>query len=78
MNNGISLNNVAGVIVVKGSESYTCFADVCAHVLAESSLELKKDVALNYLAEMNLITRKSYKDINDVLEQARRIRARRM
>ena len=77
MNNGISLNNVAGVIVVRGSKDYTCFADVCAHILADGSLELKKDVALNYLAEMNLITRKSYKDINDVLEQARRIRAKR-
>lgn len=75
VNNGTSLNNVAGAIALKDG-AYTEFVDICAHVLAESGIELKKSVALNYLAEINLITRRSYKDIDVAMTKARQIRNR--
>ncbi len=75
INNGSSLNNVAGAVVKKNGE-YTQFVDVCAHALAESGIELKKGPALNYLAETNLITRRSYKELDIAMIRARQIRNR--
>ena len=69
------MNNVAGAIALKGG-AYTEFVDICAHALAVSGIELKKSVALNYLAEINLITRRSYKDIDVAMTKARQIRNR--
>ncbi len=75
INNGSSLNNVAGAVVKKDGE-YTQFLDICAHALAESGVELKKEPALNYLAEINLITRRSYRELDSALLKARQIRNR--
>lgn len=75
VNNGTSLNNVAGAIAKKDGE-FTLFVDVCAQALADSNVELKKTAALNYLAEVNLITRRSYKEIESAMAKARRIRNR--
>ena len=75
INNGSSLNNVAGAVVKKNGE-YTQFLDICSHALAESDMELKKEPALNYLAEINLITRRSYRELDSALMKARQIRHR--
>lgn len=76
VNNGMALHNVAGMIVKRGSP-YTEFVDACAAILADSDVELKKDAALNYLADQNLITKRRYKNIELVLQKASQIRARR-
>ena len=75
VNNGTSLNNVAGAIAKKNGE-FTQFVDICAHALADSGIELKKTEALNYLADINLITRRSYRDIEIAMNRARQIRNR--
>lgn len=76
VNNGMALHNVAGVIIKRGSP-YTEFLDACAAILADSDVELKKDAALNYLADQNVITQRRYKNIELVLQKASQIRARR-
>ena len=73
LNNGLSLNNVAGVIV-KREGTIKTFVDACANVIAEGNIELKKDSALTYLVETDMITRRSYKDINEALAKASQIR----
>ena len=75
VNNGTSLNNVAGAVAKKDG-NYTQFVDICAQALADSGIELKKTVALNYLAEINLITRRSYKELDIAMTKARQIRNR--
>lgn len=75
INNGTSLNNVAGAVVKRGG-TYSEFVDICADVLANSDIELKKDSALDYLALQNLITRRSYRDIDVAITKARQIRNR--
>lgn len=75
LNNGQSLNNVAGAIVKKDGEIKE-FKDACAAVLSESRIELKKSEALNYLADVNMITRRSYKDIDIAIRKAMQIRNR--
>ena len=74
-NNGRSLNNVAGAVVRKGS-GYDDFSDVCADALAKSGCALTKDKALDYLGEVNLLTRRSYRKIDSVLVKAKQIRNR--
>lgn len=76
VNNGISLNNVAGAIARKDGE-YTQFIDICSHAIAESDIELKKAPALEFLVEVNLLTKKSYKEIDVVLNNARQLRNKR-
>lgn len=73
VNNGVSLNNVAGAVAKKDGE-FTQFVDICAQALADSSIELKKTAALNYLADINLITRRSYKELDIAMTKARQIR----
>lgn len=75
LNNGQSLHNVAGAIVKKNGKIKE-FEDACAAVLAESRIELKKSEALNYLADVNMITRRSYKDLDTVIWKATQIRNR--
>lgn len=72
--NVMAFNNVAGAIVRKGS-SFTDFVDVCAALLAESHIELKKESALNFLVEQNMITQKRYSGIENAIQKAKRIRA---
>ena len=72
VNNGLSLNNVAG-FVVKKSGQIKEFVDACAAFLADGRIELKKVDALNYLADMNIISRRSYKDIDLALRRAAQI-----
>ncbi len=74
-NNGRSLNNVAGAVVRRGS-GFDDFADVCADAIAKSGCELTNNKALDYLGEVNLLTRKSYKKIDSVLVKAKQIRNR--
>ena len=74
-NNGRSLNNVAGAVVRRGS-GYDDFFDVCADALAKSGCILTKENALDYLGEVNLLTRRSYKKIDSVLVKAKQIRNR--
>ena len=52
------------------------FEDACAAVLSESRIELKKNEALNYLADVNMITRRSYKDLDTAMRKATQIRNR--
>lgn len=66
LNNGQSLHNVAGAIVKKDGKIKE-FEDACAAVLSESRIELKKSEALNYLADVNMITRRSYKDSPQII-----------
>lgn len=75
VNNGLSLNNVAGFVVKKSGQNKE-FMDVCAAFLADGRIELKKANALNYLADMNVISRRSYKDIDPALRRAAQIRRR--
>lgn len=75
VNNGLSLNNVAG-FVVKKSGQIKDFIDACAAFLADGRIELNKVDALNYLADMNVISRRSYKDIDLALRRAAQIRRR--
>ncbi|MBU3878255.1 hypothetical protein HGO97_020855 [Faecalicatena sp. AGMB00832] len=75
LNNGLSLNNVAGAIVKKDGKIKE-FVDVCAAVLSESRITLKKSEALDYLTEVNMITRRSYKELDAALQKATQIRKR--
>ena len=75
LNNGRSLNNVAGAVVRRES-GYNDFIDVCADVLAKSDCTLTKNKALDYLGEVNLLTRRSYRKIDEALGKARQIRNR--
>lgn len=75
LNNGQSLHNVAGAIVKKDGEIKE-FEDACAAVLSESRIELKKSEALNYLADVNMITRRSYKGLDTAIRKATQIRNR--
>lgn len=72
-NNGQSLNNVAGALVKKGG-NFDEFEDVCADVLANGYVELNKSAALDFLAEQNLLTRRSYTSIEMALQKAKQIR----
>lgn len=74
-NNGRSLNNVAGAVVKKDS-GIDEFSDICADVISKSGCELTKNKALDYLVEVNLLTRRSYKKIDSVLVKAKQIRNR--
>jgi arsenate reductase-like glutaredoxin family protein len=75
LNNGLSRNNVAGAIVKKNGKIKE-FEDACAAVLAESQISLKKSEALDYLADVNMITRRSYKDLDSAIRKATQIRNR--
>lgn len=72
-NNGQSLNNVAGALVKKGGK-FAEFADICADALANGYVKLNKTAALNFLAEQNLITRRSYSGIERAIQKAKQIR----
>ena len=72
-NNGRSLNNVAGALVRKGT-GYDNFVDVCADILANSDTELTKSSSLDYLADQNLLTRRSYSNIEEAITKAKQIR----
>ncbi len=75
LNNGFSLNNVAGAIVKKNGSIHE-FVDACAAVLADGPISLNNNDAMNYLAEVNMITRRSYRDLEQALRKALQIRAR--
>lgn len=75
LNNGMALDNVAGVIVKKGGK-ISEFVDACAVILADSEVDLKKSTALDYLAKVNVITRRSYREIDNAIKIAKQIRAR--
>ena len=75
LNNGFSLHNVAGAVVKKAG-SIQEFVDACASVLADAPISLNKKDTLNYLAEVNMITRRSYRDLDLAIRKATQIRAR--
>ena len=62
--------------IVKKDGKIKEFEDACAAVLSESRIELKKSEALNYLADVNMITRRSYKDLDTAMRKATQIRNR--
>ena len=72
-NNGQSLNNVAGALIKRGGD-FDEFENVCADVLGNGYVELNKNAALNYLAEHNLLTRRSYAGIEKAIQKAKQIR----
>lgn len=72
-NNGQSLNNVAGALIKRGG-NFDEFENVCADVLGNGYVELNKNAALNYLAEQNLLTRRSYAEIEKAIQKAKQIR----
>lgn len=72
-NNGQSLNNVAGALIKRGGD-FDEFENVCADVLGNGYVELNKNAALNYLAEENLLTRRSYAGIEKAIQKAKQIR----
>lgn len=76
MNLSYSRKTVAGAIV-KTDSSYKEFVDLVADILANSDIELKQTVALEYLADLNIIINKRYSDVGVALDKARRIRNRR-
>lgn len=76
MNLSYSRKTVAGAIV-KTDSSYKEFVDLVADILANSDIELKQTVALEYLADLNIIINKRYSDVGVALNKARRIRNRR-
>ena len=75
VNNGVSMGNVAGAIV-KLDGKIIEFVDVCADFLANSHINLDKASALEYLASNNMITRRSYKDVDKAIQKAKQIRER--
>ena len=75
-NNGSSLNNVAGALV-KRKSGYDDFEDVCADVLAHGYVDLTNNKALDYLANLNLLTRRSYAGIDRAISKAKQIRNKR-
>ena len=75
LNNGVSMSNISGAIVKK-TGMIKEFVDVCAEILAYSNTTLDKSNALNFLADKNLITRRSYKDIDIAIRKAKQIRER--
>ena len=75
LSNGFSLHNVAG-IVAKKTGSIREFVDACAAVLADAPIPLNKKDALDYLAEVNVITRRSYRDLDLAIRKAQQIRNR--
>lgn len=73
LNNGTSLNNIAGA-VVKSDSCFNNFAEICSDFLAKSEINLNNNEALDYLVNQGLLTRRKYGDIEMVLEEARRAR----
>lgn len=75
LRNGRALHNVAGAIVRRGGNIKE-FSDVCAAELAAARVSLRETDALNYLAGIDLITRRSYKDLDTAIQKAVQIRGR--
>ena len=76
VNNGRSLNNVAGAVVKKG-KGFDDFINVCADILAKSNFALTINKSLDYLVEKNLLTRKSYSKIEEAITIAKQLRNKR-
>ena len=75
LSNGRSQKSVTGAVARKGG-IIKDFNDACAVSLANSMVELKKETAINYLAEIGLITRRSYRGIDSAIAKAKMIRNR--
>lgn len=76
VNNGRSMNNVAGAIVRRGC-GYDDFANVCSDLLAKNcDFPLTKNKALDYLGKVNLLTSRRYKKIDLVVARAKQIKNR--
>ncbi len=73
LNNGFALNNVAGVIVRRNGKIKE-FVDACAVILADAPIELNEKDSLDYLVSVNMITRRSYRQIEEALNKAKQIR----
>ncbi len=73
VNNGRSLGNVAGAVAKRGS-AFDDFESVCVDVLANSDCTLSQNKALDYLADINLLTRRKYSKIENVILKAKQIR----
>ncbi len=70
---GYNIKTVVGA-VVKRSSRINDFDELLTRVIADSNVSLKKDPALTYLAKNGYIGRRSYKNIESILINARAIR----
>lgn len=75
LHTGYNINTVVGA-VVKRTSGINDYDDLLARVMADSTVPLKKESALSYLVEHGYIGRRSYKNIETILINARAIRNR--
>ena len=75
LHTNFNMNSSVGAIVKKNAEIET-FDDVLVKALAESSIALTTDDALNYLCESGLLARRSYSTIDNIVSRAKTYRAK--
>ncbi len=73
VSNGINTSNVSGAIVKRDNNAVD-FCHICAKALSESHIELNETDALDYLVANGLLSKRSYKDIEKAVNEAKRIR----
>lgn len=75
LHTSFNMNSSVGAIVKKNAGIET-FDDVLVKALAESSIALITDDALNYLCESGLLARRSYSTIDNIVSRAKTYRAK--
>ena len=75
LHTSFNMNSSVGAIVKKSAEIET-FDEVIVRALAESSIALTTDDALNYLCESGLLARRSYSTIDNIVSRAKAYRAK--
>ncbi len=75
LHTGYNINTVVGA-VVRRSAGINDYDELLAMVIANSVVSLKKEAALSYLVDQGYIGRRSYKNIESILINARAIRNR--
>lgn len=71
---GFNANVCAGAIV-KQTSSFSSFDDLLVDVLANSSIVLNEDSALEYLCQQGYIARRRYSDMGKILTEAKVVRS---
>lgn len=75
LHTSFNMNSSVGAIVKKNAGIET-FDDVLVKALAESSIALITDDALNYLCESGLLARRSYSTIDNIVSRAKAYRVK--
>lgn len=75
LHTNFNMNSSVGAIVKKNAEIET-FDNVLVKALAESSIALTTDDALNYLCESGLLARRNYSTIDNIVSRAKTYRAK--